>query len=36
MMTLRIDNMAALAAAALLLLAPWNVVRALDYDEVRD
>ena len=36
MMTMRIEKMAALAAAALLLLAPWNVVRAIDFDEVRD
>mgnify|MGYP001816371796 FL=1 len=36
MMTMRIEKMAALAAAALLLLAPWNAVRAIDFDEVRD
>mgnify|MGYP001135877446 FL=1 len=36
MMTMRIEKIAALAAAALLLLAPWNAVRAIDFDEVRD
>jgi thiol:disulfide interchange protein DsbD len=36
MTTIRIEKMAALAAVALFLFAPWNPVRAIDFDEVRD